>query len=144
MNLRPHNFAEPKKKVPMKPMEVVESVRSSGEGDVKMTAFVNFGNEEEQMMVVNEEAMKEADGEMFMKAKMKKKVSKKDKLVAMAMARLKKMELGIADEEGGGTRMADMMRLVALEPQIIGPVVEVGYSSSSLALSLPMSSSSPS
>ena len=125
-------------------MEVVESVRSSGEGDVKMTAFVNFGNEEEQMMVVNQETMKEADGEKLMKAKMKKKVSKKDKLVAMAMARLKKMELGIADEEGGGTRMADMMRLVALEPQIIGPVVEVGYSSSSLALSLPMSSSSPS
>ena len=143
MNLRPHNFAEPKKKVPMKPMEVVESVRSSGEGDVKMTAFVNFGNEEEQMIVVNEEAMKEADGEMFMKAKMKKKVSKKDKLVAMAMARLKKMELGM-DEEEGDTKMADMMRLVALEPQIIGPVVEVGYSSSSLALSLPMSSSSPS
>ena len=128
----------------MKPMEVVESVRSNGEGDVKMTAFVNFGNEEEQMMVVNEEAMKEADGEKLMKAKMKKKVSKKDKLVAMAMARLKKMELGMTDEEGGDTRMADMMRLVALEPQIIGPVVEVGYSSSSLALSIPMSSSSPS
>ena len=126
----------------MKPMEVVESVRSSGEGDVKMTAFVNFGNEEEQLMVVNEEAMKEADGEMFMKAKMKKKVSKKDKLVAMAMARLKKMELGMADEEGGDMRMADMMRLVALEPQIIGPVVEVGHSSSSLDLSIPMSSSS--
>ena len=128
----------------MKPMEVVESVRSNGEGDVKMTAFVNFGNEEEQMMVVNEEARKEADGKKLMKAKMKKKVSKKDKLVAMAMARLKKMELGMADEEGGDMRMADMMRLVALEPQIIGPVVEVGYSSSSLALSIPMSSSSPS
>ena len=111
-------------------MEVVESVRSSGEGDVKMSAFVNFGNEEEQMMVVNEEAMKEVDGETLMQAKMKKKVSKKDKLVAMAMARLKQMELGMADEEGGDMRMADMMRLIALQPQIIGPVIEVAHSSS--------------
>ena len=111
-------------------MKVVESVRSSGEGDVKMSAFVNFGNEKEQMMAVNEEAMKEAKLEKLMQAKMKKKVSKKDKLVAMAMARLKEMELGMADEEGGDMRMADMMRLIALQPQIVGPVIEVAHSSS--------------
>ena len=119
----------------MKAME--ELVKSTGEGDVKMTAFVNLGNgEEEEVMVVNqemEEAMIEADGathEQLVKAMKKKK--KKEKLVAMAMERLKKMELGMdKEEEGGDMRMADMMRLVALQPQVIGPVVEVGISSSS-------------
>ena len=113
-----------------------EMVKSTGEGDVKMTAFVNLGNgEEEEMVVVNqemEEAMIEADGathEQLVKAMKKKK--KKEKLVAMAMERLKKMELGMDAEEGGDVRMADMMRLVALQPQVIGPVVEVGISSSS-------------
>jgi len=118
--------------VPMKAaMEVVESVKSSGEGkDVKMTAFVNLGNEEGQKVAVNQEIvepMKEAVGETsekLMKATKNKKASKKEKLVAMAMSRLKKMELGM-DNERGDMRMENMMRLIALEPQIIGPVVEV-------------------
>jgi len=112
----------------MKAMEVVELVKSSGEGnDVKMTAFVNLGNEE-QMVAVNQEmveAMKEGDGETSEKLmKATKKASKKEKLVAMAMSRLKKMEMG-RDGEGGDMRMENMMRLIALQPQIIGPVVEV-------------------
>lgn len=115
-------------------MEVVELVKSSGEGnDVKMTAFVNLGNEEEQMVAVNQEmleAMREGDGETSEKLmKATKKASKKEKLVAMAMSRLKKMEMGMdGDGEGGDMRMANMMRLIALQPQIIGPVVEVGHS----------------
>ena len=114
-------------------MEVVELVKSSGEGnDVKMTAFVNLGNEE-QMVAVNQEmveAMKEGDGETSEKLmKATKKASKKEKLVAMAMSRLKKMEMGMdGDGEGGDMKMANMMRLIALQPQIIGPVVEVGHS----------------
>ena len=116
----------------MKAMEVVELVKSSGEGnDVKMTAFVNLGNEEEQMVAVNQEmleAMREGDGETSEKLmKATKKASKKEKLVAMAMSRLKKMEMGM-DGEGGDMKMANMMRLIALQPQIIGPVVEVGHS----------------
>ena len=113
-------------------MEVVELVKSSGEGnDVKMTAFVNLGNEE-QMVAVNQEmveAMKEGDGETSEKLmKATKKASKKEKLVAMAMSRLKKMEMGMdGDGEGGDMRMANMMRLIALQPQIIGPVVEVRH-----------------
>ena len=88
-------------------MEVVESVKSSGEGkDVKMTAFVNLGNEEGQKVAVNQEMvepMKEAVGETsekLMKATKNKKASKKEKLVAMAMSRLKKMELGMDEERG--------------------------------------------
>ena len=139
VNFSPLKFApssaDPKKKVPMKAMGVVELVKSNGEGDVKMTAFVNLGNEEEEeMMAVNqemEEAIIKADGAtraQLMKAKKEKK--KKEKLVAMAMERLKKMELGMEEEERG-----DMMRLIALEPQVIGPVVEVGISSSSFWIS---------
>ena len=114
-------------------LEVVELVKSSGEGnDVKMTAFVNLGNEEEQMVAVNQEmleAMREGDGETSEKLmKATKKASKKEKLVAMAMSRLKKMEMGMDGDGEGEMRMANMMRLIALQPQIIGPVVEVGHS----------------
>ena len=128
----------------MKAMEVVELVKSSGEGnDVKMTAFVNLGNEE-QMVAVNQEmveAMKEGDGETSEKLmKATKKASKKEKLVAMAMSRLKKMELGMdGDGEGGDMRMANMMRLIALEPQIIGPVVEVGHNNVFVVISTSIS-----
>ena len=109
-------------------VETVESAKPiSGETGVEMTAFVNLGNEEEQVMVVSKDmvgAMGDGDtNEKLMKKE--KKGSKKEKLVAMAMARLREMEQGM--EKKGGV-MAEM-RLIALEPQIIGPVVEVGYAS---------------
>ena len=106
-------------------VETVESVKPIGETDVEMTAFVNLGNEEEQVMVVSKDmvgAMGVEDGDTNEKLmKKEKKGSKKEKLVAMAMARLREME-----KKGG---MMAEMRLIALEPQIIGPVVEVGYAS---------------
>ena len=106
-------------------VETVESMKPIGETDVEMTAFVNLGNEEEQVMVVSKDmvgAMGVEDGDTNEKLmKKEKKGSKKEKLVAMAMARLRDME-----KKGG---MMAEMRLIALEPQIIGPVVEVGYAS---------------
>ena len=115
------------------PMEVMELVKSSNsESDVEMTPFVNLGNEEEMMMVFTKEMMKamketdEAESQKLTKKKTKKKMSKKEKLVEMAMARLKEMEMAEKDykkDDVGG--MSEVMRLVALEPQIIGPVVEV-------------------
>ena len=111
-------------------VETVESAKPiSGETGVEMTAFVNLGNEEEQVMVVSKDmvgAMGVEDGDTSEKLmKKEKKGSKKEKLVAMAMARLREMEQGM--EKKGG--MMAEMRLIALEPQIIGPVVEVGYAS---------------
>ena len=115
------------------PMEVMELVKSSkSESDVEMTPFVNLGNEEEMMMVVTKEmmmAMKETDkaeSQKLTKKKTKKKMSKKEKLVEMAMARLKEMEMAEKDYNKDDVGMLEVMRLVALEPQIIGPVVEVG------------------
>ena len=115
------------------PMEVMELVKSSNsESDVEMTPFVNLGNEEEMMMVFTKEMMKamketdEAESQKLTKNKTKKKMSRKEKLVEMAMARLKEMEMAEKDykkDDVGG--MSEVMRLVALEPQIIGPVVEV-------------------
>ena len=115
------------------PMEVMELVKSSNsESDVEMTPFVNLGNEEEMMMVFTKEMMKamketdEAESQKLTKKKTKKKMSRKEKLVEMAMARLKEMEMAEKDykkDDVGG--MSEVMRLVALEPQIIGPVVEV-------------------
>ena len=107
-------------------VETVESAKPiAGETDVEMTAFVNLGNEEEQVMVVSKDmvgVMGVDDGDTNEKLmKKEKKGSKKEKLVAMAMARLREME-----KKGG---MMAEMRLIALEPQIIGPVVEVGYAS---------------
>jgi len=115
------------------PMEVMEIVKSSNsESDVEMTPFVNLGNGEEMMMVVTKEMMKEmketgkAESQKLTKENTKKKMSKKEKLVEMAMARLKEMQMAEKDynkDDVGG--MSEVMRLVALEPQIIGPVVEV-------------------
>ena len=114
------------------PMEVMELVKSSNsESDVEMTPFVNLGNEEEMMMVFTKEmmkAMKETDvaeSQKLTKKKTKKKMSKKEKLVEMAMARLKEMEMEEKEYSVDDVGMSEGMRLVALEPQIIGPVVEV-------------------
>ena len=112
------------------PMEVMEIVKSSNsESDVEMTPFVNLGNGEEMMMGVTKEMMKamkqtnKAENQKFTKENTKKKMSKKEKLVEMAMARLKEMEEKEYSVDDVG--MLEVMRLVALEPQIIGPVVEV-------------------
>ena len=114
------------------PMEVMEIVKSSNsESDVEMTPFVNLGNGEEMMMGVTKEMMKamkqtnKAENQKFTKENTKKKMSKKEKLVEMAMARLKEMEMEEKEYSVDDVGMLEVMRLVALEPQIIGPVVEV-------------------
>ena len=110
------------------PMEVMELVKSSkSESDVEMTPFVNLGNEEEMMMVVTKEIMKAMkESQKLTKKDKKEKMSKKEKLVEMAMARLKEMEMEEKEYSVDDVGMSEVMRLVALEPQIIGPVVEVG------------------
>merc|ERR1712223_1014272 len=96
-----------------------------------MTPFVNLGNEEEMMMVFTKEMMKamkdkgKAESQKLTREKTKKKMSKKKKLVEMAMARLREMEMEEKEYSVNEVGMSEVMRLVALEPQIIGPVVEV-------------------